>query len=439
VTLRCDALARAVAVGVLALAASAPRAQALQATDGWESSLLLRSFYDRFTPSVGLPRFGALQAAQWSARASRRLGELDIEADAALFGALKLDGSSNAGNRTLVAPDGSTSRREAWAYPAKAALAVGDEHAQVKAGLQVVNNPFLQPDETRALPPTFRGAAARLLPSRGWVLEGGDFNAVIARGHESAQGLTTSYGGTPVARFDYVGMRRDDDTLAQALFVGQAQDVWRQAFSSTSVRLGESALGTSRAKLNVYATTGAGRALQGPISTTAASLALSTGTAAMAATLGLQKVFGDQYMDYLAETNGIFLANVYGGDYNAPHEQSVQLRLRSQGGMFGLAGLDLGAWITRGWKADASAEARRHADAGDALHGLYWRNGRPAQGANRELGLRIAYRFVAGPLKDAQVLFMTMAHRQSVDYPGSVYDKMQFVFQVPFGPLRGTT
>ena len=433
------AVVRAAAAGAMALTSVASSAQELPLQGGWASSLLLRSFYDRLTPSVGRSRFGALQAGQWSARAGQQLGELDIGEDVAVFGTLKLDGSGNAGNRTLVARDGSTSRREAWAYPAKAALTLGGERARVKAGFQVVDNPFLAPDETRALPPTFRGLAARLLPDAGWAMEGGVFNAVIARGHVVAQGLSTSYGGTPVTRLEYAGVRRNSETMEQSLYVGRADDVWCQAFSSTSVRLARSSLGTSRAKLNVYFTTGAGRELQGPIRTTAASLALSTGTPEATVTLGMQKVFGDQFMDYLAETNGIFLSNVYGGDYNAPHEQSVQLRLRSKGGWIGLPGLELGAWITRGWKADASAEAARHAEPFDALHGLYWRNGQPAQGANREIGLRVAYRFDSGTLRDAQVLFITMSHRQSAAYPGSAYDKTQFVFQVPFGFGKGAS
>ena len=419
-----------------ALAVSAPQAAALPA-DSWESSVLLRSFYDRLSPSSGLPRFGALQAQQWRTQASRRVGGIDAGVDAAVFGALRLDGSSNAGNRTLVAPDGTTSHRTSWAYPALAALSVASDHAQVKAGLQAVNNPFLQPDETRALPPTFRGISASMQPALDTVLEAGSFNATIARGQESARSLTTSYGGTKVDRFEYVGGHGGSDAISQVFLVGRARDVWRQAFSSTSIRLGESPLGIARAKLNVYVTRGDGRQLQGPIDTTAASVAFSTGTPAASATLGLQQIFGNQVFDYLAETNGIFLANVYGGDYNAPHERSVQLRLRMNGAVFGLAGLDLGAWATSGWKADASKEAALHPEPADALHKLYWRNGRSAQGTNRELGMRVAYRFSSGCLKGAQVWLMTMAHRQSLNYPGSAYDKTQFVLQVPIGLGQG--
>lgn len=419
-----------------ALVVSAPRAAPLPA-DSWESSVLLRSFYDRLSPSSGLPRFGALQAQQWTTQVNRRVGEIDVGVDAAVFGALRLDGSSNAGNRTLVAPDDTTSRRTFWAYPAQAALSVASDRAQVKAGLQSVNNPFLQPDETRALPPTFRGISTSIQPVLASVLEAGAFNATIARGHESAQSLTTSYGGTKVDRFEYVGGHGGSDVVTQSFYVGQAQDVWRQAFSSTSIRLGESPLGIARAKLNAYVTRGDGRQLQGPIATSAASIALSTGTPAASVTLGLQEIFGNQYFDYLAETNGIFLANVYGGDYNAPHERSVQLRLRTNGSAFGLDGLDLGAWATGGWKADASKEAALHPDPADALHKLYWRNGRPAEGTNREVGMRVSYRFSSGCLKGAQMWLMTMAHRQSANYPGSVYDKTQFVLQVPIGLGQG--
>ncbi|GAB3260436.1 OprD family porin [Chitinimonas naiadis] len=416
---------------MVALSLTAAAAGSTLPAQGWNATFQLRSFYDRLESSDGVRRFGFLQAGQWAMQGAWSPEPVTLAADASLFGALKLDGGGGAGNRAYVGSNGRSRDRAAWAYLGEAALSARGAAGMLKLGLQRVNNPFLEPDDSRALPPTFRGLAGgfAISPETRW--EAGRFHAVIARGHDRPQSLATSYGGTPVTRFDYAGLRWQSGREGAQLFAGRAQDVWRQYYFSVNRTLLDAGAGSLQGKLSAYVTSEDGRQRQGAISNRALSASLSASTAGTVLTLGLQRILGDQYFDYLAETNGILLANVFGADYNAPNERSVQLRLRLDGRQLAIPQADLTVWAIHGWGVNAEVEAARHANPTDYLHGLYWRQEQPIAGSHGELGIRLGYGFTSGRLKQGRLSLLAMSHRQTAYYPSKDFTKLQIVLQLP--------
>ncbi|AKK25020.2 OprD family outer membrane porin [Pandoraea oxalativorans] len=346
---------------------------------------------------------------------------------ASLYAALKLDGGAGADNMVHVA-NGGGSNQVAWAYPGLYNVKARVSNTVFRYGLQAVDNPFMAPHDNRALPPTFLGTTILGKPFSSAMFEAGSFTKNVARGQTTLTRLRTQYGDTPISRLSYVGGKWDHSPHGElVLYANQADDVWRQYYASVKHSLGSTHTLRWTGAGNVYSTHDTGRARQGSINNNAYSLSLAAQHGPHELLLGYQQILGDQFFDYLNETDGIALANSADADYNAPHEKSVQLRYTFYGEQAGLPGFKAMIWAVTGWGADGSAGAAN--DPGKSS--VYWSNGAPVQGRHHEFGVNPSYTFRSGKLKNAKVEFIAMWHHGSAHYSEATSREYRLLVSVP--------
>ena len=401
---------------------------------GWQArrglDVATRSFADSQNVEGVIHRGAVTQALQATATAGIARDGAGIGVGVSAFAALKI-ASANGGDMVHVGKDGQTLNDTAWIYPGQYFLEGSAGGNTLRLGVQRFGNPFLESKDNRSLPPTFRGLSLVNEAVPGLVVSAGGSNAVIGRGRSSLAPLSTAYGGVPVRRLVYAGM---DWTASEALtvagFVSQATDVWNQAYLSLTRTDDWPRLGTI-ANLSAYATREQGRALQGAIHNTALSASLAGKVGAGTLTLAYQKIVGEETFDYLSETTGIALANAMIVDYNAPHEQSVQVRADLDGGDGLLPGLHLTVWRVQGWGADARASAHLHESPADPLHGLYWKNGVPVRGRHAETGVKLSAASRAGPHEGVKCSLIIGRHGGEHTYPDGRSAEYKLLIEAP--------
>jgi outer membrane porin, OprD family len=359
-------------------------------------------------------------------------GPVGFGFDASLFGALKFDGGLGAGNMVYVGNHGGGANRLAWAYPGVYDVKARISETVFKYGLHDVSNPFLEPHDNRALPPTFLGASVISREIDRWTLQAGSFTKVNARGHTNLEDLSTSYGGVRFKRLSYAGGTWDySPNGSVSLFADQADDVWRQYYAAIQHSIGSVDSIKLTGSANVYATRDTGTALQGPIDNQAFSLALSAQHGPHALLVGYQEVPGDQFFDYVNETAGDYLTNSMDVDYNAPHERSLQLRYTFDGKYAGLPGFSAMLWAQQGWGADASSMANRYGPDGPGFSAIYFKNGQPVHGRQHEFGFIPSYAIQSGRFKDTKVSVLAMWHVGSAYYSDPTSQVYRLVVKVP--------
>jgi outer membrane porin, OprD family len=394
----------------------------------WE----FRNYTDYFHANDGTHRHAWVGSMQAKFQSGFTKGLVGFGFDASLFGALKFDGGNGAGNNVHVGKHGGGANQLGWAYPGEYDVKARVSETVLKYGLHNVFNPFLEPHDNRALPPTFLGASMTSQEVDRLKLQAGSFTKVNARGHTNLADLSTTYGGTAFKRVSYAGGVWDYSPNGSAsLFADQADDVWRQYYAAAQHSIGrvDSIKLTGRADL--YFTRDTGAARQGPIDNNAYALALSAQHGPHALLIGYQKILGDQFFDYVNETAGDYLTNSMDVDYNAPHEQSVQLRYVFDGKYANLPGFSAMLWALQGWGADASSTANRYGPGGPAFSAVYFRNGQPVHGRHHEFGIIPSYVVQSGRLKNTKVTVLAMWHVGSAYYLDPTSQVYRLVVAVP--------
>jgi hypothetical protein len=360
-------------------------------------------------------------------------GLIGLGFDASLFGAFKFDGGKGAKNMVHVGRNGGGYNQLAWVYPGMYDVKARISETVLKYGLQMVDdNPFMESHDNRALPPTFLGAS---LVSDEWKnvsLQSGSFTKVDARGRMYLSSLKTAYGGVEFDRLSYLGGTWNyAENGSASLFANQADNVWRQYYASVQHSIGSVDAVKWTGFGNVYSTQSYGAANQGSIHNNAYSLSLSGQHGPHGILLGYQQILGDQFFDYVGETNGIFLVNSMDVDYNAPHEKSLQLRYTFDGKHAGLPGFSVKLWGVTGWGADASALANQYGLSGPRFSGAYWVNGQPLHGRHHEFGIIPSYTLQNGRFKDSRIRLTAMWHQGSAYYADASSYVYRIVVNVP--------
>ncbi|CAG9251375.1 Outer membrane porin, OprD family [Paraburkholderia unamae] len=396
-------------------------------------TLNLRNYADHLDVQGGPHRHAWVQGAMLDYTSGYTQGPVGLGVDASLYAALKLDGGAGAGNMVHVGKDGGGSNQLAWAYPGIYDVKARISDTVVKYGLQMVSdNPFFEPHDNRALPPTFLGASLVSNDISNVALQAGSFTKVDPRGHTNLVDLSTTYGGVSFKRFSYLGGSWDySKSGSLALFANQADDVWRQYYGSLQQSYGDPSTIKWTGFFNIYSTHNAGSALQGPINSNAYSLSLSAQHGPHSLFLGYQEVLGDQFFDYVNETAGIYLVNSMDVDYNAPHEQSFQVRYGFDGKYAGLPGAKAMLWYALGWGANATAGALANPTPASPLYNLYWKDGQPVHGSHHEFGLIPSYTVQDGRFKDTKFTFIAMWHHGSKYYSDPSNMEYRLVVNMP--------
>ncbi len=425
---------------MLALTASAvhsaepPPAQSQPAAIPGRLDLLLRTYVEDLRIVNGARRHGAVQSGRLVFQSDYfgpTPGGPGVGFDAGLYGALRLDGDSDSRNMVHYREDGSGLHDTAWGYLGEYALKAKAGDTTLKYGLQTVNNPYLQPYDIRALPPTFRGLSLVSGDLKDITLAAGSFDGVIPRGDDRLRGLSTAYAGLPFDRISYAGAAAQFETSSLALYASQYRDLWNQYYLSASKKLQFDDDFRLTAQFDSYLTRASGAARAGSVHNNAYAASLTAQKGASSLVLGFQLIDGDEFMDYTQETAGIYLSNAMGVDYNAPHERSVQLRYVFDGNRAGIPGWTLMAWTVRGFGVDGSASAAAHPDPSDPLHSLYWKNGEYVRGGHREWAVKTAYVVQDGSLKGAKIAFYVYRTRVDTQYPSKSFNDVQLMINYP--------
>lgn len=422
----------------LTLTPKAPRSsQAASAGFVADSRLDLewRNYTDYFHAS-GIRRHAWVEGLQARFESGFTQGMIGFGIDAALFGALKLDGGQGARNMVYVGRHGDGERRPAWAYPGMYSVKARVSQSVFKFGLQDVSNPFLDPHDNRALPPTFLGASLLSREINGLSLQAGSFTKADPRGQTNLASLRTAYCRVPFKRVSYAGATWDySPNGSVSVYADQADNLWRQYYGSLQHAIGSVRSMRLTAFANLYSTHDTGTALQGPIHNNACSVSLSAQHGPHGLLVGYQKILGEQFFDYIDETAGVYLVNSMDVDYNAPHEQSFQLRYSFDGKQAGVPGLSAIVWAQQGWGADASATAQRSAQNGPLFSTLYFRHGQPIHGRHHEFGFIPTYVVQSGPLRHAKVTVIAQWHVGSAYYPDGTNQVYRLVVTLPMRVL----
>jgi outer membrane porin, OprD family len=392
----------------------------------------LRNYTDYFHSIDGGHRHAWVGSAQAQFQSGFTKGPVGFGFDASLFSAFKFDGGEGAGNMVHVGKHGGEADRIAWAYPGVYDLKARISETVFKYGLHIVSNPFLEPHDNRSLPPTFLGASMLSRENERLTLQAGSFTKVNARGHTNLVDLGTSYGGVAFKRLSYAGGTWDYSPNGSAsLYADQADDVWRQYYASVQHSIGHVHSIKLKGLANIYSTHDTGTARQGSIDNNAYSLALSAQHGPHAFLVGYQKILGNQFFDYVNETAGNYLTNSMDVDYNAPHEQSLQLRYTFDGKFANLPGLSAMLWAQQGWGADASSMAKRLGRNGPVYGDIYFKNGQAVHGRHHEFGFIPSYVVQSGRLKNTQVTLLAMWHVGSAYYSDATSQAYRLVVTVP--------
>lgn len=435
------ATAAAALVGCL-LALTAPAAPAAEAATApmqrpalpGQLDLLLRTYAEDLRIVDGARRHGVVQSGRLVFQSDYfepAAGGPGIGLDVGLYAALRLDGDSHSRNMVHYRADGSGVHDTVWGYLGEYALKAKAGATTLKYGLQMVDNPYLQPYDIRALPPTFRGLSVVSTDLKGITLAAGSFDGVIPRGDDRVRGLATAYAGLPFDRIGYAGAEAQIGAASVALYASQSRDLWNQYYVSASRKLQFEGDLSFTARIDGYLTRASGAARAGPVRNDAFAAALKAQKGASSLVLAYQKIDGDEFMDYTQETAGIYLSNAMGVDYNSPHERSVQLRYMFDGNRAGIPGWTLMAWTVRGFGVDGAASAAAHPDPNDPLHSLYWKNGDYVRGGRQEWAVKTTYVVQDGSLKGAKLAFYVYRTRVDRQYPSKSFDDMQLMINYP--------
>ena len=399
---------------------------------GSHLKFLLRSYSDHLETQAFNTRNAWVLGSQLNFESGFSTGDIGFGADAGLFSALKLNGGNGAGNMVHVDPDGG-GKQAAWTYFGLYDVKARVSNTVLKSGAQLIHNPFLEPHDNRALPPSFLGTTISGTEIAGLNLAAGSVSKTLPRGQTRLRSLSTAYGGTEFKRFSYLGgdYNYSPDTRFY-LYASRADDVWSQYYSGFSHSIGDAKSIRWSGQLNYYATRNQGRSRQGAINTNAYSVALSAQHQAHTVMLAYQKIQGKQFFDYVGEGAGNFLSNSMNVDYNAPGEQSLQLRHTVDLGSYGLPGLRIMSWLVQGWGADASATAASHADPASSLYGLYWKNGEAVHGRHWEIGMIPTYVIQTGRLKGSSINLTLMHHHAASHYSDPSNNLYRLVINMPF-------
>ncbi|MET3139928.1 hypothetical protein AAKU61_004311 [Undibacterium sp. GrIS 1.2] len=395
-------------------------------------TLLFRNYAEVLDIERTTKRIGWVQGMQARFESGMTEGPVGFGIDFAPFVALKLDGGEGSRNLVHLEPDGSGQNDKFWSYLGTYAFKAEFSNTLFKVGKEMIINPYLDPYDIRALPPSFRGTSFVNHSFSGLTLSGGSFNAVNARGATQLQPLSTNYGGTAYDRLSYVGgdWKLPGD-IELSLYASQAKDVWNQYYVSASHSFGSQHAIRWQVKADSYFTYDQGKKLQGAINNKAASLMLSAKYGASNLVFGYQRIFGDQFFDFAGETAGIYLVNSMGVDYNAPHEQSAQIRYKIDGTPIGAPGFQLSLWGVKAWGVEAANEAKRNAATDANLHGLYWKGGLPIAGGHAEHGVQAKYTLQQGLLKGMSFMYIYIGHRIDPTYPSKNFEINRVMINYP--------
>jgi len=428
----------------LALKADSAQSQATGFVDGQSLSGSTRNWYAReratraplwkYTKSDGSrhdthSRDNWLQGNILNYSSGFTQGTVGFAVEAAAYNVIALERGRAAvagpNNRTLTHSDGDPIGQ--WSK-----LGLGNVKARVSnttltLGRQSVDTPMIAYIGNRALPSSFQGAFVHSAEFDNLSFDLGTFDRVSPRTEQSLSKFRSEYGaaGLQTDRASTAGLNYQPfKSLTTSLYASSVEDFWNQYYFGASHVLGDSSLLSLTTGLNYYKTVDAGSKKLGDIDNDTYSLSFGLTHQGHTLSASWQQVMGNEYFDYLHETNGIYLANSLLSDFNGPNEKSLQISYVLNMAQYGVPGLKFNLYNARGWGIDGTHYRGTAYDV------------RGMDGENHyEWGVGTSYAVQSGILKDSTIRATYTAHRASKAQADGSLDELRLVTTIPFNIL----
>ncbi|MGX0888098.1 hypothetical protein AB7M22_000106 [Pseudomonas sp. ADAK2 TE3594] len=375
-------------------------------------------------------------------------GTVGFSTEVAAYNAIALDrdrkdlASNNGGapgtrpgagnNRTLTEEGGDAVGQ--WSKLGLANVKARVSNTTLTAGRQNFSSPMVDVIGNRALPSSFQGVAIHSEELNNLAFDLATFDRNSPRTEESQRKFRTEY-ANGIVETDHVYTGGITYTpfasLTTSLWATQAEDIWNQYYFGASHVLGDSQVLSLTTGLNYYKTQEEGKALIGRIDNDTYSLSFGLTHQAHTLTFSYQEVNGNEYFDYLHETNGIYLANSLLSDFNGPNEKSFQIAYGLNMAEYGVPGLKFNIYQARGWGIDGTQYTGNGGVAGKGYDGIQSQDGEH----HYEYGIGATYALQSGPLKATTVRATYTAHRASENQADGSLNEFRLVTTIPFNIL----
>ncbi|KMN03051.1 OprD family porin [Pseudomonas psychrophila] len=356
-------------------------------------------------------------------------GTVGFSTQVAAYNAVALDRDAKdiAGpnNRTLTHSDGDAVGQ--WSKLGLANLSARISNTTLTVGRQNFSSPTIDVIGNRALPSSFQGVGLHSEEFNNLSFDAGSFDRVSPRTEASLSKFRSEYGATGVEtdRASVAGLNYQPfKSLKTTLYATHVEDFWNQYYFGAVHDMGDNATLGLNTNFNYYKTLDTGSKALGNINNDTFSLAFGLSHLAHTVTLSYQQVSGDEYFDYLHETNGIYLANSLLSDFNGPNEKSLQLAYSINMAQYGIPGLKFNAYHARGWDIDGTnykgtAYDVKNMDGED--HSGY--------------SIGTSYAVQSGPLKATAIRATYTTHRASKNQSDGNINEFRLVTTIPFNIL----
>ncbi|MFP0197397.1 OprD family porin [Pseudomonas sp. PHC1] len=329
-------------------------------------------------------------------------------------------------NRTLTREGGEAQGQ--WSKVGLANVKARISNTTLTAGRMNFSSPQVDVIGNRPLPSSFEGIAIHSEELNNLSFDLASFDRVSPRTEESLSKFRSEYGAID-AEADHVhtgGISYQPfASLTTSLWGTQAEDLWNQYYFGATHVLGDSSVLALTTGLNYYKTVDEGKKKLGEIDNDTYSLSFGLTHQAHTLTFSYQEVNGNEYFDYLHETNGIYLANSLLSDFNGPNEKSFQVAYGLNMAEYGVPGLKFNIYQARGWGIDGTHYKGGGYDGVQSMDGEH----------HYEYGIGATYAVQSGPLKATTVRATYTAHRASENQADGSINEFRLVTTVPFNIL----
>lgn len=356
-------------------------------------------------------------------------GTVGFATEVAAYNAIALERGRAAiagpNNRTLTHSDGDPVGQ--WSKAGLANIKARISNTTLTVGRQSLDTPMIAYIGNRALPSSFQGVSLHSAEFDNLSFDLGSFDRVSPRTEQSLSKFRSEYGaaGVETDRASTAGVNYQPfKSLTTSLYATKVDDFWNQYYFGANHVLGDSAVLSLTTGLNYYKTVDEGSKKMGEIDNDTYSLSFGLTHQAHTLTASWQQVNGNEYFDYLHETNGIYLANSLLSDFNGPNEKSLQLSYVLNMAPYGVPGLKFNLYNARGWGIDGT-HYRGNAYDVRGMDGE----------THYEWGIGTSYAVQSGPLKDTSIRATYTAHRASKAQADGSLDELRIVTTIPFNIL----
>lgn len=329
------------------------------------------------------------------------------------------------GNRTLTDHNGEAV--EQWSKLGLANLKARVSNTTLTAGRMEISTPVIDVIGNRALPSSFEGVAVNSAEFDNLSFDFGAFDRVSPRTEQGQTRFASEYADRSITS-DHVSMAglsyKPFSQVSAKLYAANVKDFWNQYYLNLEHSAGDNASLQLDTAFNYYKTRDTGQRKLGAIDNNTYSLSLTASHQAHSLTVAYQQVDGNEYFDYLHETNAIHLANSLFSDFNGPNEKSVQFAYGLDMAGYGIPGLSMSLYTARGWGIDGTHYKGGAYDVLD-LDGE----------KHVEYGVGAAYVIQGGVLKNSRIKATYATHRASANQADGNLRELRVVTQIPFNLL----